>query len=154
QDAFAALFAADGRRNGSGLGRKRFAFLVQIDDGRAAWLALFVFDGVAGAAEELAKAPAAFDHVAPADRALVFGDLANRGLSLLIHRAGGVAFAIAAGEEKAVLADAIEHRAAALLAFIWRRRAAGVLDFFQCAVHDGMERAVEILQQLDPVEML
>src|SRR5207248_33223 len=32
--------------------------------------------------------------------------------------------------------------------------AAGVLDLGERAIHDGVERAVEILKQLDPVEML
>ncbi len=101
------------------------------------------------------KRPLRLDHLAAAVRAFVFAHFAHRRLALLVDRLCAVAFGIAAaGEEEAVLADAVDHRLAALVALVGRGRSAGVFDLVQRAVHDFVERAVEILQQLDPVEML
>src|SRR5215217_7732761 len=99
------------------------AFLVQVDDGRARRLALLVLDRVTRAAEELAEAAAALDHLAPAVRALVLTHLPQRGLALLVDRLRVAALAVLAREEEAVLADAVQHRRAALLTRVRRFRA-------------------------------
>src|SRR5207249_1976941 len=71
----AAGRAGNRRRDWLGLGRKRVALFVKVDDRRAARLALLVLDRVAGAAQELTEATLSLDHLAAAHRALVLADL-------------------------------------------------------------------------------
>src|SRR5204863_288616 len=87
-------------------------------------------------AAELAAAASPLDHVAPADRALVLRNFAHRRLALLIDRLRIAALAVFAGEEEAVLADAIQHPVAALAAFVRAFGAAGVLDLAERAIDD------------------
>src|SRR5205814_6018064 len=136
QDHRAAALLARHRGLHLDLGRLRFAFLVEVDDRRAARLALLVLHRIPRAAQELAKAPAALDHFAAADRAFVFADLADARLALRVHRLRRVALAVLAGEEEPGLADPVEHLLAALLAFIDAGRAARVLDLPQRPIHD------------------
>src|SRR5207253_1261655 len=131
------------------LRRQRVAFLVEVDDRRAARLALVVLDRIATAPEEFAEPPPPLDHLPAADRALVLAHLADRRLALLVDGLG-----VAALEEKAVLADAVQQLAAALFADVRRACAAGVLDLLQRAVYDLVKRPVEVAEQLNPVSVL
>src|SRR6185436_13741137 len=143
----AAFFAFDGGGNRLGFWRQRIAVLVEVDDGFAL--------RISGAAEELAEASFALDHFLAALGAFVVADFAHLRLALLIDGLCAVAGGVAgAGEKKSVLADAIAHRPAALLAVIGRWRAAGVIELVEGAFDVFVERAVEILEQLHPIEML
>src|SRR6185437_9175050 len=149
----AALLAFDAGLNGRRLGWKRLSFFVEIDNRRAGGLALLVLHRIAAASEKFAKAPAPLDHVAAADGAFIFAHLAQRWLALQIDRLGRLALLIGAGQEEAVLADAIEHLLAALGAVERAFRAAGMLKFSKRPLDDLVERAVKIAEQLHPVQV-
>src|SRR5690606_26934304 len=123
-----ALLAGDVSLDGCGLGRLELATLIDADDQRARRLTLFILDAVPRAAEEFPDPPAALAHLAAADRAVVLRPLAHLRLALLINRLGVIALAVLAGEEKAVLADAVEHVLTALFALVRGWRSAGMLD--------------------------
>jgi hypothetical protein len=90
---------------------------------------------------------------------LMLTNSAGRGLAVAVARAGVVAVGVGrAGEEPPVLAEAVDERRAALLAAVLLGRGLdlglGVLELF---LRDGerlLERAVEPLEHLDPVEVL
>src|SRR5687768_7464522 len=84
----------------------------------------------------------------------MLADFANGRLALMINGARRAACAVGAGEEKAILADAVDHRTAAFLADVGRSRAAGVFQLFQGRLHIFMEWSVEVLEQLKPIKIL
>src|SRR5438477_52196 len=106
-----------------------FAALVAVDVGRDGTGLPVGAGGVL--AEDLGEAAPALDHLAPADRALVLGNLADGGAALFVNGLRVAALAVLARQEKAVLADAIQHPRAALRTRVGRWRASGVLDLLQ-----------------------
>src|SRR5262245_2336034 len=101
--------------------------------------------GVTAAAEERAVAPLPFEHGAAAFRALVFGLFAYGGATTRVHGLGLFAIGVAAArQEKAILADTVQHRLAAFVAHVFAARAPRMLELFEREFDILVERTVEI----------